>query len=118
MAKNKKRGAPYGNLNSFKHGFYARHYSREEIKQLKKTSEDIHAEIALLRVQLDRVMDFLDNVEDFSTKDISLLNTALAINLAIGRHLRTNSYLNGSSSSLEDIISEIIQEETDDWELA
>jgi uncharacterized protein YjcR len=28
----KKRGAPYGNQNAFKHGFYSRHYTQAEVE--------------------------------------------------------------------------------------
>ncbi len=51
-----KRGGQPGNLNAFKHGFYATHYTPEEIGQLEDLNEnDVIEEIALLQVLMKRV---------------------------------------------------------------
>lgn len=51
-----KRGGQPGNLNAFKHGFYATHYTAEEISQLENLNEDdVIEEIALLQVLIKRI---------------------------------------------------------------
>jgi len=51
----KKRGGQAGNLNALKHGFYASHYSLEELRKLEDVNEDdVMEEIALLQILMKR----------------------------------------------------------------
>lgn len=52
----KKRGGQTGNLNALKHGFYASHYTLEELRKLEDMNEDdVIEEIALLQILMKRI---------------------------------------------------------------
>ena len=55
----KKRGAPKGNLNALKHGFYSRVLDEAEKLDFKSATglEGIDDEIALLRVKIKSVLE-------------------------------------------------------------
>ena len=55
----RKKGAPKGNLNALKHGFYSRVMDKAEMLDME-TASDIHGiddEIALLRVKIKSVLE-------------------------------------------------------------
>lgn len=72
-AKKRKRGAPPGNRNALKHGFYSRKALAEEEKPLKANA-NLSEEIEALRVLIRRVMQRLQNCDSRTE-----LITALAI---------------------------------------
>jgi len=81
-------GAPKGNRNALKHGFYAKHCTDEEKKELnKKANRDavIWAEIKLLRVVASRIFrDFEARDRDYSDADntgtlMTLINCATRV---------------------------------------
>jgi len=55
----RKRGAPKGNLNAFKHGFYSRVMDEAEMLDLETASDigGIDDEIALLRVKIKSILE-------------------------------------------------------------
>lgn len=57
---NRKRGAPKGNQNARKHGFYSRVLSREEQQDLEQAilTDGLDEEIALLRVKLKSLLKY------------------------------------------------------------
>lgn len=57
--KKKRRGAPKGNLNALKHGFYSRVLDEAEKLDMEKASDvkGIDEEIALLRVKIKEVLE-------------------------------------------------------------
>ncbi len=56
----RKRGAPLGNQNNFKHGFYSRQFTRQESRDLSKPSIGaLQDEIILFKVIIDRVARLL-----------------------------------------------------------
>ncbi len=57
----KKRGAPKGNINHLKHGFYAHNFSKKEIKRLEKTGDTLEAELKAAQVIADRIMTRITN---------------------------------------------------------
>jgi len=53
----KSRGAPPGNLNALKHGFYARQFKKAELTGLEQCDFDgLNDEIAILRVYIRRLI--------------------------------------------------------------
>lgn len=55
-AGGKQRGGQAGNLNALKHGFYASHYTLEELRKLEDVSEDeVIEESILLQILMKRV---------------------------------------------------------------
>jgi hypothetical protein len=52
-----KGGAPRGNRNALKHGFYARKFHPQEVKDLDRRCPELDDEIKLLRVYMRRVAE-------------------------------------------------------------
>ncbi len=86
----KKRGAPVGNQNAFKHGFYSRHYTRTEIKDLSKMEMlDLDNEIQLVRTLMRRVLESAqDNTSH--TENIETLRAICLGNFTLARLIRTH----------------------------
>ncbi len=58
----RKRGAPPGNINALKHGFYSKRFNTGELLDLLDIPEgSIHNEIAVLRVLTRRVVELMEN---------------------------------------------------------
>ena len=55
----RKSGGQPGNQNARKHGFYSRHFTPDQAKQLEDAGDlrDLGPEIALLRVKLNALLD-------------------------------------------------------------
>ena len=55
----RKRGAPLGNQNARKHGFYSKHFTPEQLMQLEDANDlkDLGPEIALMRVKLNTLLE-------------------------------------------------------------
>jgi len=57
-SRKRKRGAPLGNRNAFKHGFYSDQFKRAERRALNGTTlADLTEEIKLLRIQMHRCFE-------------------------------------------------------------
>jgi hypothetical protein len=52
-----KGGAPLGNRNALKHGFYSRKFSTKELRDLTINNGELDDEVKLLRVYIRRVAD-------------------------------------------------------------
>jgi hypothetical protein len=85
----KKRGAPYGNQNAYKHGFYARHFTPQEVTDFEEMEPlDVLNEIELVRVLMRRVVESLES----ATTHAENLDTLRAIcqgNFTLSRLIRT-----------------------------
>ena len=90
-------GAPKGNTNALKHGFYSRRFKKQEASTLDNLSNTglphLTSEIALLRVALDRTFEQLSNDEEVRWID-NLSEIGLAAT-RIASILRTQKYLDG-----------------------
>ena len=66
-----RHGAPPGNTNAVKHGFYQDVIREEEYARLLKYAEqlDIADEIAVLRARLHRVLDYIKEHEENFDED-------------------------------------------------
>ena len=55
----RKRGGQPGNQNARKHGFYSKHFTPEQMKQLEEIDyhKGLDPEIALLRVKLNSLLE-------------------------------------------------------------
>jgi hypothetical protein len=66
------RGAPRGNKNALKHGFYTRHFDKVDLADLKAVSFDgLNDEITMLRVFIRRLIERYQSSDD--------LDSALAV---------------------------------------
>jgi hypothetical protein len=75
------RGAPPGNLNAVKHGFYSKIFRLTELEQLPELPQaDLAREIDLLRLIIKRTVDRCGEAESFDTqlRFLSVLSQATA----------------------------------------
>jgi len=98
-----KRGAPEGNQNARKHGFYSRALSEAEKLDLEQASfvEGVDQEIALLRVKL---LDLVENSPDRLDLQLEAANT-------IARLIRTRYQISREQKkSLKEAIHKVLTE--------
>ncbi len=105
-----RRGAPKGNLNALKHGFYSRLFHASETGDLSDVEPaDLEHEIKLLRVMIRRTMELADGIDDLreATRVLDALGAAASRLSAL---LKAQKALRSSSSTLADEISVAIQQ--------
>lgn len=86
----KKRGpgAPPGNTNALKHGFYSRRFNQVELADLEEVNDgDLEDEIALLRVSMRRVIEWSHDIKSFSDA-VSYLRVIAMASASLSRLVR------------------------------
>jgi hypothetical protein len=104
------RGAPKGNLNALKHGFYSRLFHTGESSELTDgQTTSLEHEITLLRVMIRRTMELADGIDDLreATRVLDALGAAAG---RLANLLRAQKSLADSHSHLADEISIAIQQ--------
>jgi hypothetical protein len=103
------RGAPKGNLNALKHGFYSRLFRNNEVDELPEEAASLEHEITLLRVMIRRTMQLADGIDDLkeATRVLDALGAAAG---RLANLLRLQKSLNEAHSQLADEISVAIQQ--------
>lgn len=99
----RRRGAPAGNQNARKHGFYSRVITKAERRDLRYAAgiKNIDQEIDLLRVRLKSILEH----DSGNTKLI------LQAAMTLARLLRTRHYLgNGDENNMREIITRVLEE--------
>jgi hypothetical protein len=86
----KKRGAPYGNQNAYKHGFYSQHFTRAEMDDLSEMEPlELDDEIELIRTLMRRVLE--SSTDNTSHADnIDTLRSICMGNITLTRLIRTH----------------------------
>jgi hypothetical protein len=103
----KRRGAPSGNLNAIKHGFYSRRLMQGEIEDLLQMEPgSVKEEIAILRVITRRVAEMADDQMP-PDQILEIYNAIGAMCMRISTLLRTEAMLGGSEDSVQTMISAI-----------
>ena len=77
----KRRGAPQGNLNALKHGFYSKAFRAAELEAVHDIEEhDVAQEIDLLRLIIKRTAESANKARDFESqvRFLSVLTYATA----------------------------------------
>lgn len=99
----RKRGAPAGNKNAVKHGFYCKELNREDRSQFKKAAniEDIAQEIALLRFEIKKAT---------STGDVAKLIPLSKAAYALEKLIRTQQKVFGSQNNLSVALENAIKD--------
>jgi hypothetical protein len=102
------------------HSYYARWWTSEEKRSLKKSSPDAGDEVANLRTFAGRLTRRLSQIDpgDYSNEDLKLLTSLVRISVGIGALLRGNASQQGRDAGVEKSIQEAIQSMEDDWSLA
>ena len=113
-ASPRRRGAPSGNKNAVKHGFYARQFLRSDLHDLEENRIDSLAdEIKLIRVYIRRVIDW--NVTDPAARpgaedtrltfsqSIELLRALSLASICLNRLIRTQQLLTPPANALDEL---------------
>jgi len=97
------RGAPAGNKNAVKHGFYCKELNKEDRSQFKKAANisDIAQEIALLRFEIKKAT---------STGDVDKLIPLSKAAYALEKLIRTQHKIFASQNRLEDAIGNVARD--------
>ena len=103
MQEKRKRGAPRGNRNARKHGFYAKEFKSKDRSDFDLASgmEGIDAEIALLRLELKKAV---------SGGDIQNLAPLVKTALALEKLLRTRHKISPPASDLETTLKNVYRD--------
>lgn len=115
----KKRGAPAGNTNALKHGFYSTNFKAGELSDLEMLEDSgLDSEINMLRVASRRLFTlvFKDDFLFSDDKDLHLqavIDSLGALGLAATRVstlLRSKSLISGNSDSFLSVLSEAMNQ--------
>jgi hypothetical protein len=106
----RRRGAPLGNLNNFKHGFYSRRLKKRDITGVESTDvAGLVEEIALIRVYTRRLIESFDPNGDFY-EHADLLRILCVASSAITRIIRAQYLISSTGSGIDDEIAEAIRQ--------
>ena len=113
-------GAPKGNHNALKHGFYSRLFTPQEHAALAHARPDPLDEIACLRTHASRLNAWLlaRAPASYDESYFTALNTLVNLNISIATLLRTHALLTGRSSNIEQAIQTAILSARSRWVLA
>ena len=116
----RRRGAPVGNKNASKHGFYSRQFQKSDLKDLDDNQvDDMTDEIKLLRVFIRRVIESNDTRLSFP-QSIELLRALSLATTSINRLIRTQHLLNPSGDSMDKLhiaMAQMIEEAESTYEM-
>lgn len=103
----RRRGAQPGNQNAFKHGFYSRRFSSQDLNDLQENAgPGLDGEIAMLRVIMRRLFEVAQTeAADLDSWAESLRTLSLAASRLAGL-LRTEKMLVGSADEVAAALSE------------
>ena len=113
-------GAPKGNHNALRHGFYSRQFTEVEKSNLDLARPGTLDEITCLREHATRINTWLLN-QDPSTYDdryFTAVDTLARLMIAIGTLQRTQAILTGTSSNIEKSIEDAVLSQQQRWTLA
>ena len=101
----KRRGAPIGNINALKHGFYTRLIKKHDLSGVESTdTKNLVEEIAIVRVFTRRLIESLDS--DADTYEIAGALKILCVALStITRAIKTHHWLTLNNGEMDDEIS-------------
>ena len=104
------RGAPKGNFNALKHGFYTRRLRKHDLSGVEATEPSgLIEEIALIRVFTRRLLELIG--PESNAYDLSEFLRALCLaSSTITRIVKTQFLITSSGSGMDDEIAEAIKQ--------
>lgn len=106
----KKPGAPPGNKNAEKHGFYSKRFTPDEAKRLEgRDRYSLDDELDLLMVYMDRISAIV-KLEKIGDDDLKALNTLALMAQAKSTLIRTHYLTKGKGGVIEQGILEALEE--------
>ena len=113
--KRGKRGAPKGNNNALKHGFYARQISDSDLAGLDQThSTSLEDEIEVMRIFMRRVVELGSQTADLE-KAINLLRILTFASMGINRLVRTQITLADPANEGANVLRTALAELENEW---
>lgn len=113
----KNGGAPKGNKNALKHGFYARFHTREENQQLREMQGSVRDEIDNLRVMAQHLNHELNDCQDQEFL-LKAIRTLAKLFDSIGSLEKVEAFLTGRASDTDLAIQEAIDSIKEKWDLS
>ena len=114
----RRRGAPRGNLNALKHGFYSHLFRKIELGDLQALPLDgLQDEIGMLRVLIRRVMELAQDVQDLD-QALRLLNTLSLATANLSRLVKTQHLISTDFSEFDATVDDVISELVENWRQA
>jgi hypothetical protein len=105
-----RRGAPLGNMNNFKHGFYSRRLKKRDLTGVESTDvAGLVEEIALIRVFTRRLVESFNPDADFY-EHADILRMLCVASTAITRVIRAQYLISSAGSGMDDEITEAIRQ--------
>jgi hypothetical protein len=100
LGRNAGAGAPAGNQNHRKHGFYGRYYTSEELEALQEFAADdsLDSEIGVVRVALRRALRVLEDESADPLLVAALTPLVFAGGRTVARLLRDRRLLSGEDA--------------------
>jgi hypothetical protein len=106
----RKRGAPRGNTNALKHGFYARRLKKQDLAGLENCPSDgLQDEIAMLRVFIRRVIELGRDTDNLS-EAVDLLRVLCLASTSLNRLIKTQHLLAPAEDEFTAAINQALEE--------
>ena len=115
MSSTRRPGAPTGNHNALKHGFYTRRLKKRDLTGVEATdASGLVEEIALIRIFTRRLVEScLPDADFFELADI--LRILCLASTTITRLTRTQYLLSTSNTGFDDEINEAIRQVNEEF---
>ena len=111
----RKRGAPKGNNNALKHGFYARQLAPSQLSGLDQVkSTNLEDEIEVMRIFMRRVVELGSDTPDLE-KAINLLRILTFASMGINRLVRTQITLASPANENLSILRQALADLETEW---
>lgn len=112
MTGSKKRGAPKGNTNALKHGYYSERFRQKEIENMAFSSKLLEDEIKLLKVLILRMFEAADEEDKGLDTWLKALHT-LGVSLTrLATLLKAQQAIDGGGNDFEKEISAAVNRAT------
>lgn len=114
----RRRGAPLGNNNAIKHGFYSRQFKKADLDALAASnSSGLKDEIAMLRLFIGRVVALGVDVDNLP-EAISLLRVLCLATAGMSRLLKTEYLISGKANELNTALDEALLKAMEEFGIA
>ena len=113
----RKRGAQPGNTNALKHGFYSRHFSKNDLSDLEiNATKGVQDEITMLRVFIRYVLQLSTGAQTLPEALACLRAISLSVT-ALSRLIKVQHVVFGSTSELDEALHLALQDITEELDL-
>lgn len=108
----RRRGAPIGNTNALKHGFYARKFKPTDLSGIEDFQfSGLDEEITMLRIYIRRVIEMGADVQDLP-RVMALLHVISLATISLTRLIRTQHLVFSSQDPFPPWLSEALDQAT------